>query len=221
MTNNLIYNSQKETLIIPEYGRNVQELVKYCKTIEDPGMRQAVAEEIVELMFRMSTQNKNTSEFRSKLWKHLFHIAGYDLDIKTPEDVVIKEEDFHFQPEKPDYPEHISAFRHYGSVVGKMVEKALTMEDSPERQQFIEIIGSYMKLAYRTWNREHYVSDEIIKQDLKAMTKGEIKIDENTALDYLKNVNISPPPSSSSTRRRKGGKSNSNRRGGSNKRRRR
>lgn len=220
MTNNLIYNSQKETLIIPEYGRNVQELVKYCKTIEDPKMRQAVAEEIVELMFRMSTQNKNTSEFRSKLWKHLFHIAGYDLDVKPPEDVVIQEEDFHFQPEKPDYPEHISAFRHYGSVVRKMVDKALAMEDGPEKDQFFEIIGSYMKLAYRTWNKEHYVSDEIVKQDLKAMTKGEVTIDENTALDYLKNVSPGGPSNTSHQRRRKGGKSNSNRRG-SNKRRRR
>ena len=224
VVNNLIYNSQKESLTIPEYGRNVQELVKYCKTIEDPGMRQAVAEEIVELMFRMSTQNKNTSEFKSKLWKHLFHIAGYDLEVTPPEDVVIKEEDFHFHPEKPEYPEHTSAFRHYGSVVRKMVDKAMEMEDSPERDQFIEIIGSYMKMAYRTWNKEHYVSDEIVKQDLKTMTKGAITLDDDTQLDYLKNVNVNSGPSnshssSSSSRKRKGGKSSNNRR--TNKRRRR
>ncbi|MDX1684433.1 MAG: DUF4290 domain-containing protein [Saprospiraceae bacterium] len=199
-TNNLIYNSQKEALIIPEYGRNVQELVKYCKSIEDPKIRQACAEEIVELMFRMSTQNKNTSEFRSKLWKHLFHIAGYDLDVKPPEDVDIQEEDFHFQPEKPEYPEHTTEFRHYGRIVKKMVDKALEMDEGPERDQFLEILGSYMKLAYRTWNREHYVSDEIIKQDLKAMTKGTVDIEEKVSLDYLKNTKIN----TSSSRKRKG-----------------
>lgn len=215
VANNLIYNSQKENLIIPEYGRNVQEIVKYCKTIENAEERQAVAEEIVELMFRMSTQNKNSSEFRSKLWKHLFHIAGYDLDVKTPKDIVIKEEDFLFQPEKPEYPQHISAFRHYGSVVKKMVDKAMTMEDGPEKDQFIEIIGSYMKMAYRTWNKEHYVSDEIVKQDLKAMTKGAIVLPEDTTLDYLKNVSANVPhqnTSHSNNRKRKSSRSSNNRR---------
>lgn len=217
MTNNLIYNSQKESLTIPEYGRNVQELVKYCKTIEDDKERQAVAEEIVELMFRMSTQNKNSSEFKSKLWKHLFHIAKYEIDIKPPEDVVIEKEDFLFRPEKPEYPTHVSAFRHYGGIIRKMVDKALEMEEGPERDQFVEIIGSYMKVAYRTWNREHYVSDEIIKEDLRAMTKGKISIDDDTALNYLKMPAMSTTPmNSNNNRKRKGGRTNNNRRNNNN-----
>lgn len=187
VTNNLIYNSQKEDLTIPEYGRNVQELVKYCKTIEDPEMKQAVAEEVVDLMYRMSGTSRSTPEFRNKLWKHFFHIANYEIDVKPPEGVEIDKEEIGFHPEMPEYPSHTSAFRHYGLVVQNMLKKALEMEDGPIKDQFIEVIGSYMKMAYRTWNKEHYVSDEIIKEDLKSMSKGEIDLGVDATLNYLKN----------------------------------
>jgi hypothetical protein len=221
VTNNLIYNSQRELLTIPEYGRNVQKLITYCKTIEDSEKRQNVAEEIIDLMSRMSNSNKGTVEFETKLWKHFFRIAKFDIDVKPPEGMLIDKEDENFKPELPEYPIHNTSFRHYGILIQNMVKKALGMEDGPLKDQFIEIIGSYMKLAYRTWNREHYVSDEIIKEDLKAMTNGEIIVGEETRLNFLK---ASFAPQQNTARKKgKGGRSGNghSRRNSNNKQRRR
>ena len=47
MINSIEYNSQKEHLTISEYGRKVQNLVKYAKTIENDEERQHFAEAII------------------------------------------------------------------------------------------------------------------------------------------------------------------------------
>jgi hypothetical protein len=51
----------------------------------------------------------------------------------------------------------------------------------------VHTIGSYMKLAYKTWNREHYVSDEVIKNDLDILSNGRLSLDENSRIDGLAN----------------------------------
>lgn len=78
------YNTQEEELIMPEYGRSVQNLVYYCKTVVDPVYRQAVAESIVEIMQIMTPYNKNVEEHRKKLWHHLFRIAKYEIEVLPP-----------------------------------------------------------------------------------------------------------------------------------------
>jgi hypothetical protein len=79
-----VYNTQLEELIIPEYGRNVQELVRHCKTIEDNEYRHAFAESILDLMQIMTPYNRNLEEHRKKLWHHFFRIAKYDINITPP-----------------------------------------------------------------------------------------------------------------------------------------
>lgn len=211
---NMTYNSQLENLTIPEYGRNVQELVKHCKTIENKEMRQAVAEEIVALMGRMSAPSKMTNEYNLKLWKHFLIISEYEIEVDLPEGVDKSPENQGLNPDKPDYPVHIKAFRHYGQIVQSMVAKAQKMEDGPLKDQYVRIIGSYMKLAYRTWNSEHYVSDEIIKEDLASMTNGDIKIDDSVQLNFHNNINNPLANHSQHTKRKRNHKSNN--RGGRN-----
>lgn len=42
----------------------------------------------------------------------------------------------------------------------------------------MEVIASYMKLAYKTWNREHYVSDDVVKDDLEILSEGQLELHE-------------------------------------------
>ena len=84
-----------------------------------------------------------------------------------------------------EYPNRDYNYRHYGNNVKSMIMKAIEMEDEEKRTEFAETIGAYMKLAYRTWSREHYVSDEIIRADLKKLSKGALIIDEEKSLDGL------------------------------------
>ena len=72
--------------------------------------------------------------------------------------------------------------------VKKMIDKALLIEDEEKKQGYFGAIGSYMKLAYRTWNREHYVSDVIIKEDLFQMTDGKVRLPDDFSLDFLSAV---------------------------------
>ena len=202
---NMIYNSQTEKLKIPEYGRHVQNLINYVKTVEDPEKRQNIANAIVDLMYRMNPQNKNVIEFKDKLWGHFFRIAEYDIDVKNPGGETISEapEELDKESNLPTYPENSKSFRHYGSNVKTMISKALEMEEGPIRDEFLRSIGSYMKLAYKTWNREHYVSDDIIKEDLISMTDGKVNLDADVSLDIFKS---SMPSSNYQSHKRKRGK---------------
>ncbi len=181
----MTYNSQSELLRIPEYGRHVQNLVNHAKTIEDDKERQTFAEQVVQLMYQMNPQSKNVLEYKTKLWKHFLYIADYDLKVTPPEGVTMNAEEAEIKPDNVPYPVKEKEFRHYGHNVRLLMEKAIAMEDGPKKDGFVEVIASFMKLAYKNWNREHYVSDEIILEDLQSLSKGKLKVAENSSLDTL------------------------------------
>jgi len=205
---NMTYNSAKDNLTIPEYGRHVQLLVDHARTIEDDELRQRFAERIIRLMMQMVPQNKNIEGYKGKLWRHLFRIAENDLRVSLPEGVEMPEDTSgRLFPDQVPYPESEAKYRHYGHNVQTMIKKAIAMEEGPKKEGYMAAIAAYMKLAYKTWNREHYVSDEIIKADLRALSKGQLVIPEDQSLDNLVSKNA---------HRRRGGSSNSGGKRGSN-----
>ena len=185
ITDGMEYNSAREDLIIPEYGRNVQKLINHAKTIEDPAFRQKFVEAVVDLMQQMHPQSRNIDDYRDRLWKHVFRIAKYELDVTPPSGQKPRPEDSRKRPEKVAYPVMEAKFRHYGHNVQQLIKKALSMPEGPKRDGFVAVIGSYMKLAYRTWNKEHYVSDDIIKGDLESLSNGQLSLDDNASIDHL------------------------------------
>ncbi|WP_235298600.1 DUF4290 domain-containing protein [Portibacter marinus] len=208
------YNTEKDPLVISEYGRNVQNLINYAKTVEDKEQRQKYAERIVALMYQMNPDNKNINNYRAKLWSHLLRIADYDIEVDAPEDSILAKEDV-VKPETLSYPRTVRRYRHYGSNVMALIEKAIAMEEGPKKDAFAETIARYMKLAYRTWNREHYVSDEIIIEDLEKISKGKLKLADNYNLNIGKDDRDTNTNSSGSRRgssNRKNYRKNSNKR---------
>ncbi len=181
------YNSQKDLLIISEYGRNIQSLINHAKTIEDKEKRQKTVNSIANLMTQMNPQQKNLLEYKDKIWRHIFSIAKYELDVETPTGKIPSPEDERLSPDPLEYPKRNSTFRHYGNILKSLVQKAISMEEGPKRDAFTKIIGSFMKMAYKNWNREHYVNDEIIKADLKKISDGKILVADDVSLDSLLN----------------------------------
>jgi len=179
------YNTSRDHLIIPEYGRHVQGMINHAKTIENPQERQAFAEKIVNLVVQMNAQNKNTEDFREKVWKHIFRIAHFELDVLPPGGDIPSPEDINKKPERIPYPQKSIHYRHYGFNVQKLVEKANAMEDEEKKAAFAHVIASYMKLAYQTWNREHFVSDDVVIADLEALSEGQLALSEDTVLAQL------------------------------------
>ncbi len=196
------YNSNREDLTIPEYGRNVQKLINHAKTIEDRGMRQAFVEKVIDLMQQMHPQSRSIEDYRERLWKHVFRIADYELDVDWPYGEQPTREESEKRPDSIPYPVVEAKYRHYGHNVQELIKKAREIPAGPKQDGFAATIASYMKLAYKTWNKEHYVSDETIKGDLKRLSGGEITIDEDENIENLT----------------KGGGNNNRRRSGSNKR---
>lgn len=197
MSMDMEYNSQREELIIPEYGRNIQKLIDHAKTIEDDALRQHFVERVVDLMQQMNPQSRNLDDYREKLWKHVFRIAEYDLEVLPPSGKKPRPEEAYKKPDPIDYPQSEPRFRHYGSNVQRLIKKAISMEPGPKRDGFVRVIGSYMKLAYRTWNKEHFVSDEVIKNDLEALSNGLLTLDDDIPLDQLTSTNRRRTTSSS------------------------
>lgn len=206
------YNTQKEGLIISEYGRNIQNLVKECKKIEDKEERQKTANAIASLMIQMHPQHKNLMEYRDKIWKHLFRIAEYDLDVDTPSGEVPSMEADRLKPEQIAYHVRNDTFRHYGSYLKAMINKAIAMEDEEKKAAFAKVIGSFMKMAYRNWNKEDYVSDEIIKNDIKTISDGKLIIPDETSLDgLLQSISHKKRRDNHKSNRNHGGRHKSNR----------
>ncbi len=197
----LEYNSSRERLLLPEYGRNIQKLVLHAKEIADPEQRQSYVETLIELMNQMIPNSKSAKEIEDKLWNHLYYIAGYDLDVKVPEGVTLhkKGEVFMIPSDDMEYPQKKIPYRHYGWNVHNMVQKAVMMEEGPKKEEFSKVIASYMKLAYRTWGKDIFVNDELIKQDLRKMSQGKLDVDDESSIDTYKSVN---PPGGNSQRRK-------------------
>lgn len=186
----LEYNSQKEGLLYPEYGRNIQAMIELAKSEGDLDKRQLMVEAIVNLMYQMNPQSKNVDDYKEKLWKHVFHISNYNLGgVLPPSGIHPTPEDVVKRPERIKYPASGARYRHYGNNLHELISRALAMEDPDMRAGMVNTIGAYMKLAYRTWNREHYVSDDIIKADLESLSNGQLRLDEDVAIDKLAAAN--------------------------------
>jgi len=186
----LEYNSTRDNLQFAEYGRSVQKLIQYAKTLEKKEERQRVVEEIVELINQLNPQTKNVLEYKQKLWRHVFKMADYELDVDHPYGIHPTEEDNRFRPDRVPYPQHEFNWRHYGYNIRVMIDKALKMEDGPVKQGFVETILSYMKLSYRTWNKEHFVSDDIIISDLSVMSGNKLSVDDDHTIHVVTKNNL-------------------------------
>jgi hypothetical protein len=177
-----VYNTEKDKLIIREYGRNTQNLINQAKTIVDLEERQAYVEKIVQLIMSMHPYTRNIDDYRLKVWSHVLMMADYDLNIVVPEN--LPDARLKNKPEKVHYPKKTRRLRHYGQNVKIMIDKAKEMEDPEQKQAYIAIIGSYMKMSYKAWNRES-VTDDVIFMEFAKIANGELTIPEGTNIDSL------------------------------------
>lgn len=181
------YNTERSHIRFPEYGRSIQEMILHAKTIESAGLRQKTVESIVGLMIQLGPSgNKNLDDYKDKLWNHVFEIADYDLDVTTPNGIIIRRQEERPKAAPLGYPASATRYRHYGNSIQALIKKAIEMPEGSKKEGFVEVIASYMKLAYKTWNKEHYVSDDIVKEDLESLSDGQLVLHEgHDSLDKL------------------------------------
>jgi len=181
------YNTERPDIRFPEYGRSIQEMLQHAQTIEPRPKRQKTVEAIINLMIQLGPQgNRNMDDYREKLWNYVFALSNYEIDVTPPPGITILRKEERPKAEPLGYPKSATRMRHYGNSIQALIQKAIEMPDGPKKEGFVEVIASYMKLAYKTWNKEHYVSDDIVKEDLEILSEGQLVLHEgHDSLDKL------------------------------------
>ena len=194
------YNTEREKLILPEYGRIVQNMVNYALTIADRKDRQRCAEKIVEVMGQMFPNAHQAADYKHMLWDHLAMMSGYKLDIDWPYEIT-KPEDIK-KPEPMPYPMTRIRNRHYGHLLEELLTTLKDMEPSAERDKLTEMVANQMRKDLFYWNKNS-LNKKKIADDIARLTDGHIMMDEE-------DVNFSQSIPNGNTAKNKNG-----RRGGS------
>ena len=177
----LPYNTEKEKIVISEYGRCVQEMIKKLPEIEDREQRTEAARYIISVMVQMNPQIKQSNDWEHKLWDHLYMISGYNLDIDSPYAPPIPVE----QQEKPQhvgYQNNNIKYGHYGHYLLKMIEVASKEENDELREALAYSLAGQMKRNYMEWNK-NVVNDQVIIDDLNHISNGRLVIADETKLN--------------------------------------
>ena len=168
------YNTQRNKLILPEYGRCIQEMVEHAVGLDDRNERTRCAYTIIDLMAAMQKDNAGADDFYLKLWNHLALMAGYQLDIDYPVEITRLDEQ-QAEREPLAYPQQRITMRHYGASVEKLAHHLMEMEEGDDKQQLIVLVANQMKRELAKWN-SNALSDEKIFEDLASFTEGKISL---------------------------------------------
>ena len=209
MKTKMEYNTDRNPLIIPEYGRNIQKMIEYACTIKDKESRNKAANAIVAVMGALNPHLRDIADFKHKLWDHLFLISDFKLDVESPYPLP-SPQTLKIKPKKVPYPSNKIRYKHYGKTMELMIDAVRKMEEGPAKNQVIVTMANFMKMQYMNWNKDT-VSDELIFEHLKELSKGDISLDENTKLQQTfelttKNAGLSRSQKKSAKKKKSGRK---------------
>jgi len=190
----------KQTLILKEYGKNIQRLVDHISGIEDREKRTQSAFTAIEIIKQLNPTWKQEND--QKLWDDLHIMSDFKLDVDSPFPIPEKEL-LGKRPLSIGYPKGEVKFKHYGRNIEKLIEKAIEIEDDEEQETAIIFIGQLMRSFHSTWNRDNF-DDGIILDDIKTLSKGKLHIDldkvkenslfeSNTRRDFKLPIAVEPP----------------------------
>ncbi|TKB99951.1 DUF4290 domain-containing protein [Pedobacter cryotolerans] len=180
---NFDYNTTRSDLILAEYGRNVQNMVKYIIDLPTKDERNKYAQAVIDLMGFLNPHLRDVADFKHKLWDHLHIISDYKIDVDspypkpTPEAAMVK-------PAHIGYPQQKIRYKHYGKTVEKLIEKTIEEENPERKAAMVQGVANFMKMAYVQWNKDN-VSDEVIFKNLRELSGGMLELDENVNLQKI------------------------------------
>ena len=203
------YNTTRSHLILSEYGRNVQNMVKYICELPTIEERNKYAQAVIDLMGFLQPHLRDVADFKHKLWDHLHIISGYQIDVDSPYPKPLIENAY-IKPEPLAYPQQRITYKHYGKTVENLIEKAMREENAEIKKAMVQSIANFMKMAYVTWNKDN-VSDDTIIKDLKYLSGGLLSLDEGVNLAKVEFRAQNPRQSNNSNNNR--GRSNNNNNG--------
>jgi len=172
----LQYNTKREQLIIPEYGRHVQLMINQILETQDREERNKMAKAVIGIMGNMNPHLRDVPDFQHKLWDQLFIMSDFQLDVDSPFERPQKEV-FEQKPERLNYPQKNPKYRFYGNNIKGMITVALSWEAGDLKNALILNIANHMKKCFLNWNKDT-VQDEVILQHLMELSDNQLKVRE-------------------------------------------
>jgi hypothetical protein len=163
-------------MVLPEYGRGIQEMVDYAVSIADREERQQCASTIIGIMGSMFPHLRDVADFNHKLWDHLALMSDYKLDIDYPYEITPHQKDV--KPEPMSYPKKDIRIRHYGHYVENLLSEIEHMEPGEERDMLVGLVANLMKNDLYSWNSDS-VDEERIASDIARYTHNKVHLDLN------------------------------------------
>ncbi len=196
------YNTERPSLIIPEYGRHIQKMVAHAISLESKEERNKTAKGIISVMGNLNPHLRDVPDFQHMLWDQLFIISDLKLDVDSPFPIPSKEE-LSERPEPLGYPQNFPKYRFYGNNIKRMIDVANSWEDGDKKDGLILTIANHMKKCFLNWNKDT-VEDDVIFKHLFELSDGKINLkqseeDLSNASDLMKSkkrFNTAPPKKS-------------------------
>ncbi len=179
------YNTTRGRLILPEYGRNVQNMISHAMEIKDRKERNRAAQAIIEVMGQLNPHLRDVDDFRHKLWTHLFVMSDFHLDVDSPYEIP-KAESLQEKPQLMDYPKSRIRFGHYGKYTQQILEASNEVKKEEERDYLKITMANFMKKQFLSHNNDT-VENQVIADQLKELSRGDLVL-ENP--DELMNTNV-------------------------------
>ncbi len=174
----LDYNTLRETLLMPEYGREIQKMVDYAIGLPTKEERTECAKTIIKQMLGKVPQIRENANYEQTLWDHLYLMSRKQLDIDWPYDVS-EAEKIHAKPQPMKVPQNDIRLRFYGRLVEELMEKLKTMPAGPQRDELARLAANQMKRDLMQWGHGS-IDDEKVIDDIARFTDGAIQLDVNT-----------------------------------------
>lgn len=203
------YNTTRGRLLLPEYGRNVQNMIAHAMEIEDREERNRAAQAIIEVMGQLNPHLRDVDDYRHKLWTHLFIMSDFKLDVDSPYEVPKKEE-LDEKPDSMEYPKSRIRFGHYGQYTQKILESAAEMESDEEKEYMTLKMGNFMKRQFLSHNNSA-VENTVIAEQLSELSKGNLKIENPDELMATNQMLKTITPQNNNTNNNRRGSNNNNR----------
>ena len=174
MIENLEYNTIREELIIPEYGRHIQKMINYASSRESKEERNKLANSIISVMGNLQPHLRDVSDFQHKLWDQLFIMSDFKLDADSPFEKPSKEV-LNAKPEPLSYPQNFPKYRFYGNNIKIMIDEAVKWDAGEMKEALVLTIANHMKKCFLNWNKDS-VKDQVIFDHLYELSDSKIDI---------------------------------------------
>jgi len=170
------YNTARGKMLLPEYGRNVQNMIRHAMEVADREERNRAAQAIIEVMGQLNPHLRDVDDYRHKLWTHLFIMSDFKLDVDSPFELPEREL-LNEAPKRVPYPKSKIRFGHFGQYTQKILESAKDITDEGERKYMTNSMGNFMKKQYLIHNN-NAVENYVIAEQLNELSQGQLSIEK-------------------------------------------